>query len=72
MMHKKKNVGSISEQNLFFLAKVEPSSSCQPIKSTTTELSHDCQAQEERQGNAKTGKLEISGKRKKKKLKSCV
>ena len=53
------------EQNLVSLAKVEHSSSCQPIMSTTTELSRDCQGQEERQGNAKTGKLEISGKRKK-------
>ena len=44
----KKNVGSVSEQNLVSLAKVEHSSSCQPIKSTTTELSHDCQGQEER------------------------
>lgn len=43
-----KNVGSVSEQNLVSLAKVEHSSSCQPIKSTTTELSHGCQGQEER------------------------
>lgn len=65
----------VSEQILLcfvFLAKVGNNSSRQPIKSIIKQLSHDHQGQGGRQGNTKRGKLEISGKRKKKIVISCI
>lgn len=49
-----------------FFSKGGNGSGRQPIKSVITELCHDYQGQGDREGNTERGKLEISGKTKKK------